>query len=135
LDEARRSASLEIHPEESPVLDGAIAGCDCYATRALSGSDGWCSVLQCFEDIDDTFASTDFRLVTSAGSVAVGLILCSLAAYVAATPTLVAFLHTCISIGAAVAAVLALRDGQGRVSVGIHVQLENRAVRVLSVAS
>jgi hypothetical protein len=79
--------------------------------------------------------STHLRLVTSTRSIAVGLILRPLAGHVAAAPTLIAFLHTCERKCAAVAAVLALRDTQGCVSVGIYVLLQDRAVWVLGVAS
>jgi hypothetical protein len=128
-------ARLKVQSKESPVLDGAIASSSGVNTRALSGSDSWHSVLQCLENVDGAFASTHVRLITRARSVAVGLVLCPLAAYVAAAPTLVAFLHTCKGEGATIAAVLALWDSQGRVSVGVHVLLQNRAIWVLGVAS
>jgi hypothetical protein len=129
------SASLKLHPKESPVLDGAIASGSGLDARALSGSDSWRSVLQCLENVDDAFASAHLCLITSTRSLAVGLVLGPLAAYVAAAPTLIAFLNTCEVEGAAVAAVLALRDTQGSVSVGVHVLLEDWASRILSVAS
>lgn len=120
--------SLKAHPKESSVLYGAVASrsgldtralsdsvCDTRAlsgsvcdTRTLSGSGGWRSVLQCLENIDKALASTHVCLVTSARSVAVGLILCPLAVYVAAAQTLIAFLYTCELKGAAIATVLAL---------------------------
>jgi hypothetical protein len=63
------------------------------------------------------------------------LVLRPFAAYVAAAPTLIAFLHTCERKCTAITAVLALWNSQGRVSIGIHVLFEDRASQILSVAS
>lgn len=101
-------------PDYGPILDSAIACDSCLDTGAShtgagrTGRDNWRSVLQCFENVDDAFASTELRFVTSAGSVAVSLVLGPLTAYVAAAPTLIPFLHSRESISAAVAAVLAI---------------------------
>lgn len=137
--------SLKAHSKESPVLYGAIArrsgldtralsssGCD---TRALSGSGSWCSVLQCLKNVDNALASTHVRLVASTRNVAVSLILCPLAVYIVAAQTLIAFLHTYEVKGAAVAALLALRNSQGCIPVCIRIQLEEWVGRILSVAS
>jgi hypothetical protein len=126
--------SLEAHPKESPVLHGAISRVSSLDTHALSGSDGWRSVLQCLENVENALASAHLCLVAGTRSVAVGLILCPLAAYVASAPTLIAFLYACEVEGTAITAVFALGNSQGCVSVCIHVELEDRAGRILGVA-
>jgi hypothetical protein len=133
--EARPITISKVHSEESATLHNANVCGSGVDAGALSGRDGWRSVLQRLENVDDTFASTRLCCVTSAGTFAVGLVLRPLAGHVAAAPTLIAFLHACKSIGAAVAAILALWDAQRRISVYVHVLLEDRAIWVLSVAS
>lgn len=103
-------------PDNGPIFDSAIACGSCLDTGAGHTSDSytgrydWRSVLQCFENVDDAFASTKLRFVTSAGYIAVSLVLGPLTSHVATAPTLISFLHSCKSIGAAVAAVLALEN-------------------------
>lgn len=64
------------------------------------------------EDTEESLSTTVCLLVTAAGSIAVGLIVRPLAANVVATPALFALLHTRKTVSAAIATVLAFRDGQ-----------------------
>lgn len=74
-------------------------------------------------------------MVAGTGRVTVGLIGGPLAADAGAAPALAAVLDARVLVKAAVARLPALGDGQGWITVGVNVDVEDGHVRVLDVAA